>query len=85
MENKTLNCTRCDGAGEVDHWRRDGSKVSCTCCDGRGIFESPDLVELCRVIKGRKPCTVRSKRPEEPRASDDGINCYRRRSIQTNA
>jgi len=68
MENKTLNCTRCDGVGEVDHWRRDGTKVSCTCCGGRGIFERPDLVELCRAIKGRKPCTVRSKRPEEPRA-----------------
>jgi len=68
MSTSVLNCTRCDGAGLVDHWRRDGSKVDCTCCDGRGTFEAPDLVQLCAAIKGRKPRTLRSKRPDDARA-----------------
>ena len=68
MSTSTMNCTRCDGAGLVDHWRGDGSKLQCDCCDGRGTFEAPDLEQLCAAIKGRKPRTVRSKRPEDPRA-----------------
>ena len=68
MSTSVLNCTRCGGIGEVDHWRNDGTKVPCTCCDGRGTFEAPDLEQLCAAIKGRKPRTVRSKRPEDKRA-----------------
>ena len=68
MLTSTMNCTRCNGAGLVDHWRRDGSKVTCTCCDGRGTFEAPDLEQLCIAIKGRKPGTLRSKRPDDARA-----------------
>ena len=68
MTLSTLNCTRCNGAGEVEHWRHDGTMVPCDCCDGRGTFEAPDLEQLCAAIKGRKPRTVRSKRPDEPRA-----------------
>jgi len=68
MLPSVLNCTRCDGAGEVDHWRKDGTLVPCTCCDGRGTFDRPDLVQLCTAIKGRKPGTVRSKRPDDVRA-----------------
>ena len=68
MSTSVLNCTRCGGLGEVDHWRRDGSKLPCDCCDGRGTFEAPDLEQLCAAIKGRKPRTVRSKRPDDPRA-----------------
>ena len=65
---KTLNCTHCHGAGETKHWRNDGTMRVCSCCDGRGTFESPDLKQLCEAIKGRKPRTVRSRRPEDPRA-----------------
>ena len=68
MSTSVLNCTRCGGIGQVDHWRNDGTKVQCTCCDGRGTFEAPDLEQLCAAIKGRKPRTVRSKRPDDPRA-----------------
>lgn len=65
---ETLNCTNCHGAGETEHWRKDGTMRVCSCCDGRGTFESPDLKQLCEAIRGRKPRTVRSKRPEDPRA-----------------
>ena len=68
MSTSTMNCTRCDGTGLVDHWRRDGSKLQCDCCDGRGTFEAPDLEQLCIAIKGRKPRTLRSKRPDDVRA-----------------
>tara|TARA_Y100000004_G_scaffold190198_1_gene246976 strand:+ start:199 stop:666 length:468 start_codon:yes stop_codon:yes gene_type:complete len=65
---KTLPCNTCEGAGEVLHWRKDGTKVTCSDCEGRGFFESPDLVQLSKAIKGRKPGTVRSKKPEDCRA-----------------
>ena len=68
MSTSTMNCTRCNGTGLVDHWRRDGSKLQCDCCDGRGTFEAPDLEQLCAAIKGRKPGTLRSKRPDDARA-----------------
>ena len=64
---QTLNCTNCHGAGETKHWRNDGTMRVCSCCDGRGAFESPDLKQLCEAIKGRKPGTVRSRRPEGSR------------------
>ena len=67
MSTSTMNCTRCHGAGLVDHWRRDGSKVSHLLRWSRH-FEAPDLEQLCAAIKGRKPRTVRSKRPDDPRA-----------------
>ena len=63
MSLSTLNCTNCHGAGETKHWRNDGTMRVCSCCDGRGTFESPDLKQLCEAIKGRKPRTVRSRRP----------------------
>ena len=68
MSTSVLNCTRCGGIGQVDHWRQDGTKLPCDCCNGRGTFEAPDLEQLCAAIKGRKPRTVRSKRPDDPRA-----------------
>ena len=65
---KTLPCNTCEGAGEVLHWRKNGTTVPCSDCEGRGCFESPDLVQLANTIKGRKPSTIRSKKPEDPRA-----------------
>ena len=64
---QTLNCTHCHGAGETKHWRNDGTMRVCSCCDGRGTFDAPDLKQLCEAIKGRKPSTVRSRRPEGSR------------------
>ena len=61
MSRPTLNCTNCHGAGETEHWRKDGTMRVCSCCDGRGTFEAPDLKQLCEAIRGRKP-------PEDARA-----------------
>ena len=68
MSDSVLNCTRCNGAGQVKNWRGDGTMISCDCCYGRGFFERPDLVQLSAAIKGRKPSTLRCKRPNDPRA-----------------
>lgn len=40
----------------------------CVHCDGLGFFFKPDLAELIKAVKGRKPGTLRSKRPDDSRA-----------------
>lgn len=61
---ETLPCTRCEGAGNS---RSDASRP-CPFCDGRGRFGRPDVTHLVDMIKGRKPGTLRSRRPDPDRA-----------------
>jgi hypothetical protein len=40
----------------------------CPFCGGRGHFSRPEVSALLTLIKGRKPGTLRSKRPDDDRA-----------------
>ena len=60
----TLPCTRCEGTGNS----RSNASRPCPYCDGRGRFHRPDVTFLIDQIKGRKPGTLRSKRPDQDRA-----------------
>lgn len=72
----SLPCRRCNGSKLTIHeaWTAmDGRNFPrreqpCLWCDGVGIFEKPDIIELTKAIKGRKPGKLRSKRPDDTRA-----------------
>jgi hypothetical protein len=50
-----------DGIEKVrpSQWKR------CFDCDGAGWFHAPDLEAIVKAVQGRKPCTLRSKRPDD--------------------
>jgi hypothetical protein len=72
-EAKTLPCTRCEGTGIrkpiVD---TEGDVYiparPCVACEGLQTFNAPNVTDLLKLVKGRKPGKLRSKRPENPRA-----------------
>ena len=68
MSTSIANCTRCNGAGQIEHWRHDGTMVTCHCCNGRGTFESPDLKQLCADIKRLQAKHCPQQAAEDPRA-----------------
>jgi len=72
-------CTNCKGVG---YWLGNGFSYiteegrhksyptlwkQCDCCDGAGWFHAPRPTDLIRQVKGRKPRTLRSKRPDDAR------------------
>ena len=73
-------CTRCNGAGYnlkdgFSYVTEDGKHRShptrwevCYCCDGVGLFHAPRPTDLIQQVKGRKPRTLRSKRPDNTRS-----------------
>jgi hypothetical protein len=72
-EAKTLPCTRCKGTGireRTTDWETgvDIPARPCIACDGLQTFNAPDVSYLLGLIKGRKAGTLRSRRPENPRA-----------------
>ena len=76
FEAATLPCKRCDGTGitvyegftSVDGKVYPRKEKTCIWCDGALHFERPNLAELVKSIKGRKPGKLRSKRPDDTRA-----------------
>ena len=74
--NTVKECTSCKGSGRYhsDAFTGSDGKLwpaidrDCYSCDGRGTFEAPDVAAIWAAIKGRKPGTVRSKRPDDGRA-----------------
>lgn len=80
LTEPVLPCTKCKGDG---HYLSDGFSYiddtgkpksfptkwkECVYCDARGWFHAPDIGAIIKAIKGRKPKTLRSKRPEDSRA-----------------
>lgn len=72
-------CTKCKGAGHAlsmgyRYTMDDGTlrvvptkwKV-CSYCDGTAWFHAPDLETLVKAVTGRKPRTLKSKRPDDAR------------------
>jgi hypothetical protein len=76
FESATLPCKSCNGTGittyesfiAVDGTVYPKRERTCIWCDGAGHFDRPDLLELVKAIKGRKPGKLRSKRPDDSRA-----------------
>jgi hypothetical protein len=76
FEAATLPCKRCNGTGitvyegftSVDGTVYPRKEKTCIWCDGALHFERPNLAELVKAIKGRKPGKLRSKRPDDTRA-----------------
>jgi hypothetical protein len=69
----SLPCTRCEGTGLTKPIIDSEAGVNipaktCPWCEGGGRFHAPDVTALLKLIKGRKPGTLRSKRPEKSRA-----------------
>ncbi len=64
----SLPCGRCDGTKVLTYHGLDLPSRPCTFCDGSGHFDQPDLPALLQAVKGRKPGTLRSKRPDDDRA-----------------
>lgn len=74
-----LPCTSCKGAGYrlkdgfsydteqgerrsfPTHWKQ------CHCCNGAGWFHAPRPSDLIKQVTGRKPRTLKSKRPDDAR------------------
>ena len=64
-----LPCTRCEGTTVLTYPSMpDIAPRPCPFCDGRGHFHLVDVQFLIDRIKGRKPGTLRSKRPDDDRA-----------------
>jgi hypothetical protein len=72
-----LPCGRCNGTGiyvSREITGDDGKIIiarkesACSWCDSVGYFVKPDIETLVKLIKGRKPGTLRSKRPDDSRA-----------------
>jgi hypothetical protein len=70
-----LECGRCKGDGftlskgfTTEDKRFPSRWLKCSSCDGAGWYHAPDLSALVRATKGRKPRSLRSKRPDETRA-----------------
>lgn len=74
-----LSCSSCKGAG---HRLKDGFSYTadngkrksfptrwevCYCCNGAGWFHAPRPSDLIKQVTGRKPRTLRSKRPDDAR------------------
>lgn len=76
LDAEQLSCRKCEGSKLTvyEEWTStDGThyprrEKPCIWCDGVGHFTKPDLVELVKAIKGRKPGTLRSRRPDDTRA-----------------
>lgn len=68
----TLPCTRCNGSKMTRPIYIDEAKTiparSCPYCDGIGTFKGVDIKALLELIRGRKPGTIRSRRPDNARA-----------------
>lgn len=74
-----LACKNCSGAGyrlndgfsyTTDNGERRSFRTHwkvCSYCDGAGWFHAPRPSDLIKQIKGRKPRTLRSKRPDGAR------------------
>lgn len=69
-----LPCGNCKGAGHklskgftVDDRDYPSKWQTCYDCKGTGYFDAPDLKAILTAIKGRKPATLRSKRPDNSR------------------
>lgn len=60
-ESTYLPCSKCE-----DGINPSGKK--CNFCDGAGFFVRPIIADICKLIKGRKDGTLRSKRPDDNRA-----------------
>lgn len=75
LESPELHCEACKGskitvreaftALSGQHYPRKESP--CLWCNGVGSFSRPDVPELWQQIKGRKPGTIKSKRPDDAR------------------
>lgn len=75
-----MACTKCKGAGHTlsdgfSYTLEDGTRRHvptkwkiCSFCDGAGWFHAPDLAPLVKAVTGRKPRTLRSKRPDDTRS-----------------
>jgi hypothetical protein len=76
LDSESLPCRKCNGSKltiREEFTSMDGkvyprTEKPCIWCDGVGHFTKPDLVELVAAVKGRKPGTLRSKRPDDTRA-----------------
>ena len=76
FESDTLPCGRCNGTKinvyegftAVDGTVYPRKEKPCLWCDSLGHFTKPDLTALVKAVKGRKPGTLRSKRPDDSRA-----------------
>lgn len=68
----TLPCTKCKGTKLTRPIVIDEAKTiparQCPHCDGVGSFDAVDVPALLKLIKGRKPGTLRSRRPDDSRA-----------------
>lgn len=65
-----LPCQKCE-AGTIPAHDIAGLHFAakpCPYCDGGGHFTRPDVESLVKAVKGRKPGTLRSKRPDNSRA-----------------
>jgi len=70
-----MACSRCSGSGcmlhegfTTEHKDYPTYWEKCCHCDGAGWFLAPAFSELVKKVVGRKPRTLRSKRPEDSRA-----------------
>jgi len=76
FESDELPCGHCNGTminvyegfTGVDGTVYPRKEKPCLWCDGLGVFFKPDLASLIKAVKGRKPGTLRSKRPDDGRA-----------------
>lgn len=71
LQLPTIACDKCNGTGtEPERFIYDRlfPARQCLTCDGAGKFSRPEFSDLWPLIKGRKAGTVRSKRPDNPRA-----------------
>lgn len=73
-------CTKCNGDGfklvEGYTYKREDGTVrvretaweTCSYCNGAGWFHAPDIEAIVGKVKGRKPRSLKSKRPEDTRS-----------------
>lgn len=70
--SETLPCTKCKGTMLTRPIVINETKTiparQCPHCDGAGQFNAVDVPALLGRIKGRKPGTIRSRRPDDSRA-----------------
>lgn len=72
INSATLPCTQCKGTMLTRPIVIDETKTiparQCPHCNGIGQFNTVDVPALLKLVKGRKPGTLRSKRPDDSRA-----------------
>lgn len=76
IDSEQLPCGRCNGTKIIVYegfTALDGTvyptkEKPCLWCDGLGYFTKPNIIELVKAVKGRKPGKLRSKRPDDSRA-----------------